>query len=100
MFAAHIIKSILSLLYTGKINEEYIQKELVELMKFTSLYDLKWLKEAKAKPCCIHAIKASNLKEIWQVGQAFDSDAIKTACIAYTMRNTLDTLVNSTIQTL
>jgi hypothetical protein len=60
--------------------------------------DLKWLKEAKAEPCCIHAIEALNLKEISQVSEVFDSDAIKTACITYTMRNTLNTHVNSTIQ--
>ena len=99
-FAAHIIKAMLSLLYTGKVDEEAIEKEPVEFIKLSSEYDLKWLKEAKAEPCCIRAMSASNLKDMWQIGRMYESEVIKNACIAYTKRNTMNTLVNSTVQNL
>lgn len=93
----HIIKAMLTSLYTGEFDTKLIQKEPLEFMSVASEYSLETLKTF-AESCCIRALGASNLKEIWQAGRLYESDAVKKGCIEYVKNNTMAVLANGAVQ--
>ena len=88
---------MLTSLYTGQVDTRLIREEPLAFMSIASEYDLELLKTF-AVPCCIRALDASNLKEIWQAGCLYESDAVKKACVEYAKKNSLAVLANGAVQ--
>lgn len=93
---ARIVKAMLTLLYTGDIDPNLIQKEPLEFLSISCEYNLDWLK-AIAEQYCVRALDPCNLKEQWQAACLYESDVLKTACIEYTKKNSLAVLANGSI---
>lgn len=58
-----------------------------------------WLKSF-AEPCCVQALNASNVKEIWQAGRLYESDFVKKGCIQFAHTCPLAVLTQGNVQLL
>lgn len=96
---SHIIKAMLTLIYTGDVDTKLIVAEPLEFLDIACEYQLPWLKTL-AENACIGSRNTWNLKELWQAGRRYGSYAIKYACIEYAKEHSLEILAKSAMRSL
>jgi BTB/POZ domain len=97
--ASHVIKVVLTLLYTGKIDSKLVQEDPLAFISVASEYNLASLKIV-AERCCIQLVNANNIKATLQAAHLYDSAILKNACVDFVKKNALAVLAHSRISSL
>jgi len=90
---SHIMKAVLTLLYTGKIDSSLVDREPLALFAATSefnLTDLKPITEAG----CIRSLSQENIKEMLKVAHLYNDDTLKKACHTFVKRHAASLLMD------
>jgi hypothetical protein len=94
--AAHIVKAMLAMFYTGDTSSVFIKEDPFAFMGLASEYNLEWLKKMVEHECA-RSLDVSRLKDCWCAGRLYDSSYLKNACVEYARWNSLAVLSSSEI---
>jgi hypothetical protein len=96
---SHIIKPVLTFLYTGKIDFGLVDKDPLAFISVASEYDLTGLKFL-TDSYSVRLVNANNIKAMLQAAYLYNCPALKNACAEYVKMNSLTLLQNNEIQSL
>jgi hypothetical protein len=93
---AHIIKAMLTMLYTGDTSSVSIKEDPFAFMGLASEYSLEWLKKMVEYEC-VKSLDVSHLKDCWCAARLYDSSYLKNACVEFTRKHALTVLASNDI---
>jgi BTB And C-terminal Kelch len=96
---SHVIKVVLTLLYTGKIDNKLVEKDPLAFVSIASEYDLARIKSL-AESCCIDLVNGSIVIHLLQAAHLYDCSVLEKACAEYVKKNALAVLQNAEIMNL
>lgn len=96
---ASIIKELLTILYTGQLDQDEFLHDPFAWMSVAHEYSIDWLL-AVAEDCCIQAfiLRHYNIGDLWQVGHRFGNEKIKNICLFHVKKSLIDIFQTSCIR--
>jgi hypothetical protein len=97
--SSHIMKVVLTILYTGKIDFGLVDDDPLAFISVASEYDVASLKVV-AESCSVRSLNETNIKRMLQAAHLYDCLGLKSACAEYVNENSLALLRNTEITSL
>jgi hypothetical protein len=96
---SHVIKVVLTLLYTGKLDKMLVEKDPLDFVSVATEYGIDSLK-ALAESYCVGLVNGTNVCFMLQAAHLYNSSAIRNACAEYVKDNALAVLQHAEIMIL
>ena len=94
-----VIKVVLTLLYTGKINSKLVDEDPLAFVSVALEYNLDSLKSL-AESSCVRLVNGSNVNYLLQSAHLYGCSVLMNACAEYVKKNPLAVLQNAEIMNL
>ena len=90
---SHIMKAVLSYIYTGSIDEALLEEHAEELVGVATEYGLADLRK-QSECACIRSLAVANVKRFLQLADLHEAQDLKLACFTFVQRHAATVLTD------